>query len=344
MAFLREKPPARRIERLSLPARRGEINDLIGGGRERVAACYTAPMSPQSRAAHGLLDPATLSRLDSLEVAARKIVEGTMVGPHASRSYGAGSEFAQYRPYIPGDDLRALDWRVFARTDRYYVRQHEAETNLHAWLVVDASASMGYGSAGATKLDVSRLLAAALGYLLVRQGDRVGLLPIGEGAEALPARGGERHLHVLLHALARLTPGGSGSVARTLDASLERIKRRGPVFVFSDLYENASEIGDAASRLARAGFDVALFHVLDRVERTLDIGGETEFVGLEGDGRLTADPHRARRDYLARLAEHLTALKAACTGSGVELVDVDTTTALDEVLARFLRHRVARRS
>jgi uncharacterized protein (DUF58 family) len=289
-----------------------------------------------------LLDPTVLSRIGSLEVIARRVVEGTAVGMHESRSHGIGSEFAQYRPYIPGDDLRSLDWRVFARTDRYYVRQYRSETNLDAWLVVDATASMRFASGPTTKFDVARMLAAALAYLLVHQGDRVGLRPVGAAHDAMPPRGGERHLHVLLHALERTEPEGAGSVSAALAEGLERFRRRGPVFVFSDLYEPASAIGDAVARLARAGFDVALFHVLDPVERRLEIARETEFVGLEGDGKLTADPRRLRRGYLARLGEHIAALRRACAADGAEFVEVDTSAPLDEALARYLRARRTR--
>jgi uncharacterized protein (DUF58 family) len=300
-----------------------------------MSLCYSLPM--------GLLDPSTLSRIASLDLVARRIVEGTMVGLHESHAFGPGAEFAQYRPYIPGDDMRALDWRVFARTDRYYVRQHVAETNLHAWLLVDASASMGFGTGEVAKLRVATMLAAALAYLYVKQGDRVGLAVVGGTAvEAVPTRGGERHLHVLLHALERLVAGGAGSVAGALDVALGHLRRRGPVAVFSDLYEPASAVGDAVARLARAGFDVSLFHVLDPVERTLDLDAETEFVGLEEGGRVTADPRRLRRHYLARLGEHVSALRAACAGAGADFVEVDTAAPLDETLARFLRARAAR--
>jgi uncharacterized protein (DUF58 family) len=289
----------------------------------------------------GLLDPTILSRIGSLDLIARKIVEGTMVGMHESRNYGVGSEFAQYRPYIPGDDLRALDWRVFARTDRYYVRQYTAETNLHGWLVVDASASMRFGSGEVSKLDVARMLAAAIAYLLARQGDRVGLQVLGPQV-GLPPRGGERHLHVLLHALERLSPKGEGSVVRALDAGLDAFSRRGPIFVLSDLYEPATAIGDSVTRLSRAGFDVTLFHVLDPVERTLEIDRETEFVGLEGDGRLTADPRRLRRAYVRRLAEHVGTLARASAACGADFVSVDTSAPLDEALSRHLRSRRTR--
>lgn len=298
-----------------------------------------------ARRPHSLLDPAVLNRIGSLEVVARKIVEGTMVGPHESRGHGVGSEFAQYRPYIPGDDLRALDWRVYARTDRYFVRQYTAETNMHAWLVVDATASMRFASGGVSKLDAARMLAAALAFVLVRQGDRVGLRAVGGGAraEALPARGGERHLHALLHALVRLEAGGEGSVASALAGGLERFSRRGPVFVLSDLYEPAAELAEAVARLSRAGFDVALFHTLDPLERALDLDAETEFVGLEGGGRVTADPRKLKRRYLARLAGHVDELRAGCASAGAQFVEVDTGAPLDEPLSRFLRRRFGRR-
>ena len=266
-----------------------------------------------------------------------------MVGMHESRAHGPGSEFAQYRPYIPGDDVRSLDWRVFARTDRYYVRQHVAETNLDAWLLVDSSASMGFGSREVTKLRVAGMLAAALAYLFVRQGDRVGLTVVGgPGVDTVPARGGERHLHTLLHALERLVATGTGSVAGALDLALGRLKRRGAVVVVSDLYEPALDVGNAVARLARAGFDITLFHVLDRVERTLDLDAETEFVGMEEHGHVTADPRRLRRYYLERLDEHVGALRSACAAAGADFVEVDTAGPLDATLARYLRTRVAR--
>lgn len=288
-----------------------------------------------------MLDPQLLSRLGSLDVIARTIVDGTMVGMHASRSRGIGTEFSQYRQYIAGDDLRALDWRVYGRTDRYYVRLFSAETNLEATLVVDASASMRFGTTGVSKFDVARMLAAALAYLLVGQSDRVGLVPVaGAGrTERISAGSGDRHLRAILLGLDRLAADGNGSLTGELDGVLGRLRRRGPVFAFSDCYESSKAVGDVIARLARAGFDVTLFHILDPVERTLDLGGDTEFVGLEGDGRLTADPRRLRRAYREGLDAHIQELAAGCARCGAIFVPVSTADPLDRPLAVALRAR-----
>lgn len=291
-----------------------------------------------------MLDPHLLAKLGPLDIVARTIVDGTMVGMHASRNRGIGTEFSQYRPYIAGDDLRALDWRVFGRTDRYYVRLFAAETNFEAVLIVDASASMQFGPDGVSKFHVARMLAAALAHLLVGQGDRVGLVPVaGSGrTERIPSRGGRMHLRAVLHGLERLEAAGEGSVVAALDAALERLRRRGPVFVLSDFYEPAAAIGDAVARLSRAGFDVTLLHVLDRIERTLDVGDDTEFVDLEDNGRLTADPRRIRRAYRERLEAHAAELASSAARCGAIFVPVTTSEPLDRPLARALRERRVR--
>jgi len=288
-----------------------------------------------------VLDPQLLSRLGSLDVIARTIVDGTMVGMHASRSRGIGTEFSQYRQYIAGDDLRSLDWRVYGRTDRYYVRLFAAETNLEATILVDASASMRFGTTGSSKFDVARMMAAALAYLLVGQSDRVGLVPVaGSGrTQRISAGSGDRHLRALLLGLERLEADGKGSIAAELDGLLGRLQRRGPIFALSDCYERASGIGDAIARLSRAGFDVTLLHVLDPVERTLEIDGDTEFVGLEGDGHLTADPRRLKRSYRERIDAHVRDLASACARCGSIFVPVSTADPLDRPLATALRAR-----
>lgn len=288
-----------------------------------------------------MLDPHLLARLGSLDVIARTIVDGTMVGMHASRSRGIGTEFSQYRQYIAGDDLRALDWRVYGRTDRYYVRLFSAETNLEATLIVDASASMRFTSIDVSKFHVARMLAAALAYLLVGQSDRVSLVPVaGSGrTERISAGSGDRHLRAILLGLERLVADGDASLVSALDGLIERLRRRGPVFVFSDAYEPAKDLVDAIGRLARAGFDVTLMHILDPVERSLEIGGDTEFVGLEGDGRLTADPRRVGRAYRERLDAHIAELSTGCARCGALFIPVTTSEPLDRPLAAALRAR-----
>ncbi|HEX8707254.1 MAG TPA: DUF58 domain-containing protein [Pyrinomonadaceae bacterium] len=289
-----------------------------------------------------LLDPAVLASLGRLELVARTVVEGFLVGLHQSPFHGLSQEFAEHRPYLPGDELRRIDWRVYARTDRLYVKESEEETNAPVRLLLDVSASLGYAPRGVSKLDYARYLVAALAYLATRQGDRVGLLCFAEEVRALlPARGGERHLQTILVALEGLQASGETRTGPMILRAAGEWKRRGLVVLVSDLYDVREEIVDAVTRLRRVGYDVIVFHLLDRVERFLEQRGTYEFHDLETGETLLADADRVRRLYRERLDELRAYFRRELERTGADYVELDTSEPLDTALAVYLRRRTA---
>lgn len=287
------------------------------------------------------LDPALLARIADLELAARLIVEGARLGAHRSPFTGTGAEFQQMRPYLPGDDLKHLDWKHYARTDRLFTRVYRETTEWPVMLAVDASRSMAFADGrGVTKLQVARLLAAALTYLLVQQGEAVGLVSHAqETGVALPARTGRPHLVRLLAALAGLEAQGGTDLAGGLRRAAARLGRRGCVALISDLY--GSEGWEVALREARRmGHEVVIFHVLAPEERTLPPGGDAEFVDLENDDRLVTSIPAILEAYVARFTAFEHAQRAFAHGEGITFVSADTTRAIDGVLREFTEQRV----
>ena len=286
------------------------------------------------------LDPALLAQIADLELAARLIVEGARLGAHRSPFTGTGAEFQQMRPYLPGDDLKHLDWKHYARTDRLFTRVYRETTEWPVMLAIDVSRSMAYTDArGVSKLQVSRLLAAAITYLLVRQGEAVGL--VGHGEEtgvSLPARTGRAHLVRMLGTLSRLDAQGGTDLAGALRRATARLGRRGCVALISDLY--GCEGWDVALRESRRmGHEVVLFHVLTPDERTLPGGGDAEFVDLETGERLVASTPAVREAYAARLSAFVAAQRALAHAEGITFVEADTSRGIDAVLRDFTEQR-----
>ena len=305
-----------------------------------------------NRAAYeSMLDPGLLSRLSGLDLLARVVVEGFLLGLHRSPYRGFSVEFSQYRPYMPGDEIRTIDWKVYARTDRLYVKQYEEETNLFAHLLLDVSASMqvaGEGEGAVSKLDYGRWLAAALAYLLVRQQDAVGLAAFDDDiVEFLPSRGGRAHLESLLQALARLSLSGSTDLGAPLHRLAERIGRRGLVVLISDLQPPAG--GDVARQLDELvrglahlrfeGHEVILFHVLSPGELDFEYRGSVRFSDPETGAEVVTWPERVRDAFLAALNDYLEGVVTACAEAGVEYRRLDTGQPLDTALVTYLATR-----
>lgn len=287
-----------------------------------------------------LLDPAVLASIDSLELLARGVVEGFLAGLHRAPHLGTSLDFAEHRAYEPGDDIRRVDWRLYGRTDRHYVRLYEAETNADFTLLVDVSRSLDFRGAPdrLTKFDYARFLAASLAYLASTQRDRVGLTTFaGEVIESIPPAA--RHRDFVLRALESAEPaegGGLADAAETLGGSL---KRRGLVGVVSDFYEPPDVTERAFAALRGRGHDVIAFHVLDPWERSLPRMEATLFEDLETGRRMPVDPVEAGERFRARVDEHLRAVAAALLALRVDHVLLDTATPLSVALARFLAHR-----
>jgi uncharacterized protein (DUF58 family) len=283
---------------------------------------------------------AVIARIDKLELEARQVVEGYLAGRHRSPRHGFAVEFAQHREYAPGDDIRHIDWKVYARTERYHLKQYEQETNLVAWLVVDASESMTVGThrraSGdvVTKYDVASTLAAAMAYLVTQQTDSVGLATLtdrGRIALRSSATGGQfRDVLRLLSDGPTRRPAATGRGLSELSGFLGR---RGVVFVFSDLLDDDGELAAGLRALRAQKHEVIVFQVLDAAELDFPFRHPTLFKGLEELPEISTDPLSVRDSYLAELGKHLAAVEAACRGLEVDLVRVRTDADLGVELA-----------
>jgi len=272
-----------------------------------------------------------LQSLRDLELMTKTTVEGLRQGLHRSPFHGYSAEFSQYRHYRPGDDLKYVDWKAFARTDRIYTRQFRETTNVSALFVVDISKSMDFGS----KFVLARTVAAVLGTLVLDQGDAAGVLAVDERAHLVPSRSGHHHLRLLLSELASLAPGGSASIAEALRRAATILKRRGLVIVLSDLYEDDEAIGQIR-RLARMVHDVIVIHTLSRGEMTLDVGGAAEFVDLESGRRMTVQPSAARESYIAAFNHWLHDVEQRLRRDGIDYLRLIAGEPLEPALRRFL--------
>lgn len=288
-----------------------------------------------------LLDPKVLARLGNTQLRARAVVEGVLSGLHRSPHQGQSVEFAEHKDYAPGDDLRHLDWKAWGKLDRYYVKRFEHETNLRAFLVLDASASMGYGSKDLlTKLAYAQTLAACLGYLMVRQQDAVGVV-VARGRELsyLPPRAALGHLPAILGTLEAAAAVGPTDLAAAADLVAEKAGRRAAVFVLSDLLDFAPGAMRRLADLRRMKHEVAIFHVLDPDELEFPFEDATRFEGLEGEPALEVDPRSIRASYLEEVAAFCAGAKRTCEQSDVEYEAVRTDAPMDRLLLRFLARR-----
>lgn len=289
------------------------------------------------------LDPAVLSRIDSLELEARQFVEGYLAGRHRSPRQGFAVEFAQHREYAPGDDVKHIDWAVYARTKRYFLKQYEQETNLVLWLVVDASESMAYRSGARSKYDLACTAAASLAYLVLQQADTTGLSLVANGVRAfLKPSGQMNQLREACRALATGPFPGPGGIARGLDELAGRTGRRGVVCVFSDLLDDVPEVMAALQHLRYHKHEVILFHTLDGAEVEFPFRQTTLFKGLEGLPELLTDPAGIRADYLRAFDAHVAALGAGCRKLEIDLVRLRTDADLGHDLAAYLQKRLGR--
>lgn len=289
------------------------------------------------------LDPSALMAIRNLDLRARAIVEGFWHGIHRSPYHGFSVEFTEYRPYAPGDDPRYLDWKLAARTDRYYIKKFEDETNLRCHLLVDHSRSMGFGSKGWTKLDYARTLAATLAYFLSHQGDAAGLLSFDERIrEYLPARNRPGHLHRLMLALENPAAGAGTDLITPLNRIAELTQKRGMIVLISDLLAPVDALEKPLSLLTTSGHEVIVFQVLDPAELTFSFDDPSRFEDLETGRDLFLDPRQARADYLARFRDHLTAVELVCQRLGITRVQLDTAQPLELALFDFLRARASR--
>jgi uncharacterized protein (DUF58 family) len=287
-----------------------------------------------------LLDPAVLARLGTLDLRARAVVEGFLSGLHRSPLKGFSVEFAEYRQYMPGDDLASIDWKVYARSDRYYVKKFEEETNLDCHLLLDVSASMGYGSRGITKLVYASMLAASLAYLMTRQRDAVGLTTFDDAILSMlrpSARPG--HLRAILVALDTLVLGRRSDVSKPLHLLADGISKRGMVVLISDLLDDPERVADGLRHFRFRGTDVIVFHVMDPAELTFPFERQARFRDPEDGLELMAEPGAVRQQYLDALGAALETYRRECGAAGVDYRLLDTSEPLEFALSSYLSTR-----
>jgi uncharacterized protein (DUF58 family) len=295
-----------------------------------------------------LLPASTLKAIGRLELLARTPKEGFVTGRHRSPNKGCSVEFAEHRPYVPGDDTRNLDWRVLGRTDRLYVKEFVEETNMRATIIVDASGSMGYaGEAAAkrdgrfpTKFEYARYLAASLAYILINQQDAVGTVVFDSKIRSyIPARARPSQLRIVLEELDKNDPGDETNLAGVLHDIAERIPRRGMVIIISDLFDDPVNLVQALHHFRHRHHEVRLFHVMADEELTFPFDGFLEFRDLEvADNKLHIDPRAIRASYLDQVREFLRIISAECGRLAIDYVPMNTKRPYEEALAEYLRN------
>ncbi|MBT3604149.1 MAG: DUF58 domain-containing protein [Candidatus Latescibacteria bacterium] len=287
------------------------------------------------------LKPEVVSRLSRLDLVARLVVEGFITGLHQSPYHGFSAEFSEYRQYMPGDALRDLDWKVFGKTDRLYIKQYEEETNLKAYILLDASASMAYGSGNLTKFQYAAYTTAALSQLMLRQRDAVGLITFDEHVQSyLPPRSVGSHLHALLSTLQNTQPQGADTdLAASFHDLAERIKRRGLIIVLSDLFDDPDRLLSGLKHFRHRKHEVVVFHILDPRERDLQFDRETRFVDLESGSQIATEPWHIAPAYQEHMEKLIARFRQECRDALIDYVLLDTEEPFDTALFNYLAKR-----
>jgi uncharacterized protein (DUF58 family) len=289
------------------------------------------------------LDPAALHRLGRLPLVARSVVEGFFTGLHRSPYHGFSIEFAEHREYVPGDDLRHLDWRTLARTDRRYIKQYEEETNLKAYILLDVSASMGYCSkpdANLTKLEYASFLAACLAYIMMKQTDPVGLVLFDEDVqEFIPPASAPAHLNQILRKLEEVKPSRKTRASAAFHRVADRLRRRGLAIILSDLFDDPMEVLRGLQHFRFRKHEVILFHILDQAELEFPFGQLMDFVDMETGERIQIDPNFVRTQYVAEIADFIGRIKKNCLENGIDYERASTATPYDQMLFAYLYRR-----
>lgn len=285
-------------------------------------------------------EPEILSRLENFDLRARGIVEGFIAGMHKSPFHGFSIEFAQHREYVAGDEIKHVDWRVYAKSDKYYIKQYEEETNFVAHILLDTSESMKFGSGEQTKLDYACLMSACLTYLILQQRDSVGMVSFDRKVkEYLRPSGNPSFLQTVLGRLNETEPAEETDVGSVLHELSTRLRRRGMVILISDLLDDLDKIFDGLQHLRFDKHEVMIFHVLDHQERAFELDGLVRFKGLEKVIDVRTEPRRIREMYLNELNKFTKRLREGCDRHGIQLVEVDTTMPIEQVLINFLISR-----
>ena len=291
--------------------------------------------------AKNYFDPKVLAGISNLALRARWVVEGLMSGVHRSRSKGFSVEFEEHREYSPGDEIRRIDWKALGKFDRYFIKEYEDETNLRAYLLLDASASMNYASDGITKFDYGCTLAASLAYLILKQQDAAGVVTFSDHIESfVPPRAKRDYLTQILGALEKRGPGGETNVGKILEDIAGQVKRRGLIVLVSDLLDESEAILKGLRQFRFRGNDVIVFHLLDQAELDLPFDGNILFEDLEATNlQVIADPRTIRTTYKQVVQEFIDDMRKQCRDNTIDYQIISTATPLDQALASYLSWR-----
>jgi uncharacterized protein (DUF58 family) len=287
------------------------------------------------------LKPETVSKLKGMELRARMVVEGFIAGLHKSPYHGFSVEFAEHRQYMPGDSIRDIDWKLYGKSDRFFIKQYEEETNLKGYLLLDCSKSMAYHSgAEISKLDYAGMLSGALSYMMLRQRDSVGLVTFDQKIRRyIPPRSKSGHLHVMLKEIADQTPSELTDISHTLHEMAERIKRRGLVIIMSDLLDDAEKIISGLKHFRYNQHEVIVFHILDPRERDFAFGTDALFRDMETGEEITTSPYQIKKDFQRQVKAFAEQIAMACRQSNIDYHPIDTSMPFDKALYAFLGKR-----
>ncbi|MFZ1519437.1 MAG: DUF58 domain-containing protein [Ignavibacteriaceae bacterium] len=287
------------------------------------------------------LNPQIISRINNLDLRARLVVEGFMVGLHKSPYHGFSVEFSQHRPYMQGDNLRNVDWRVFGKTEKYYIKQYEEETNLRSYIILDSSKSMGYSyNNKISKLDYASTLVAALSYMMIKQQDAISLtIYSDEIKKHLPPKSSNSYLQLVLKELVELKASSKTNTSDSLNKIAEKIKRRGLVIIISDFFDDIDKTLNAIKHFAHKKNEVIIFQILDPMERTFGFGKDAIFKDLENDEELTTQPYQIQKAYQQAMNEFTNKIKRECLNSNFDYNLLDTSTPFDKALFSYIQKR-----
>ncbi len=285
--------------------------------------------------------PSVISKLKSLELRARLVVEGFMVGLHRSPYHGFSVEFTEHRPYMQGDNLRDVDWKIYGKTEKYYIKQFEEETNLKCYILLDTSKSMNYASeSNPTKLDYAKTLAAALSYLMIKQSDAVGLsLYAEEIIKYIPPKASRAYLQEILKNLSNAEASSKTNTAGCLSSIAEKIKRRGLVIIISDFFDDVNSILTALKHFRYQKNEVIVFQILDPAERNFSFRNDAIFKDMETEDEITTQPYQIQKAYREAIVEFINRIKKECLDSNIEYNLIDTSDSFDKALFGYLQKR-----
>ena len=286
------------------------------------------------------LNPEIVAKLDRFEIRARLIVEGFITGLHKSPYHGFSVEFLEHREYNPGDPIKHIDWKVFAKSDRYFIKKFEEETNLKSYILFDCSKSMGFTTQKVSKLEYGKTLAAALSYLMISQQDAVGLLSFDKRIrDYIPARSAKTHLNTIFHKLDELLPQSTTKIATVLHSLADRIKKRGLIILISDLLDEPEEIVMGLQHFRHQKHEVIVFHILDNQELTFKYNSKTKFIDMETGEEIITQPWEIKKRYLQKIEEMRKFFSLKCYNSFIDYVPINTNTPYDKALFAYLIKR-----